>query len=278
MGKLVITIPWHPIFNVGPIPLHWYGVGYAVGILVGWTVAIRYLRAHGINESGVSTMGLWAIVVGLLAGRLYYVVQSGLGYYLTHPIHIFAFWEGGMAFFGALTAVPLVIALFCWRLRLPLWTVLDGAALFAAIGQTIGRVGNIINGDILGYPSNLPWAVRYTNPHTLAPVRGVAYQPANAYELLFSLALFLFLLWYGSRRPRAGTLIILYVALYSIGQFLIFFLRNNVVVAFGLKQAQLTSLVVLAIAVPLLILLHRRWPRVWAEESLERNLDQAAQL
>jgi phosphatidylglycerol:prolipoprotein diacylglycerol transferase len=271
MSSLVITIPFDPVFQLGPLPVHWYGVGYAVAFAVGFMVSNRYLRSRGISDSQLGSLGFWAVVIGLLAGRLYFVVQSGLGYYLTHPVHIFAFWEGGMAFYGALFAVPITIAVFCRRLRLPLWIVLDGAALFAAIGQTIGRLGNIINGDILGFPSNLPWAVRYTSPHTLAPVRGVAYQPANAYELLFSLALFGFLVWLSTRRPRPGTLIIAYVALYAIGQFLIFFLRDNVVIAFGLKQAQLTSLVVLAVGVPLLLLFRRRWPQVWAPDAINEK-------
>ena len=268
---LVITIPFDPVFQLGPLPVHWYGVGYAVAFAVGFMVSSRYLRSRGISDSQLGSLGFWAVVIGLLAGRLYFVVQSGLGYYLTHPVHIFAFWEGGMAFYGALFAVPITIAVFCSRLRLPLWIVLDGAALFAAIGQTIGRLGNIVNGDILGFPSNLPWAVRYTSPHTLAPVRGVAYQPANAYELLFSLALFGFLVWLSTRRPRPGTLIITYVALYAIGQFLIFFLRDNIVIAFGLKQAQLTSLVVLLLGVPLTILLRRRWPDVWAPDAINEK-------
>ena len=270
MSPLVITIPWDPIFSLGPLPIHWYGVGYAVAIAVGWWVAVRYLRGRGIAEDRLTGLGLWAVIVGLLAGRLYYVVQSGLGYYLTHPVHIFAFWEGGMAFYGAVFAVPVVIAVSCWRLRLPLWTVLDGAALFASVGQAIGRVGNIINGDIVGYPSNLPWAVRYTNPHSLAPVRGVAYQPAGAYELIFSLALFALLIWISRRRARPGTLIIVYVALYAVGQFGIFFLRDNVIVALGLRQAQLTSLAVILIGVPLLLLLRRRWPGVFSGSGSAR--------
>ena len=269
MPSLVITIPWDPVYQLGPLPLHWYGVGYAVGIAVGWMVGTRHLQSRGIRENQLGALGVWAVIIGLVSGRLYYVVQSGLGYYLTHPVHIFAFWEGGMAFYGAVFAVPITIAVFCRRLQLPLWTVLDGAALFAAIGQVIGRIGNIINGDIVGYASNLPWAVRYTNPHSLAPVRGVAYQPAAAYELIFSLALFGFLVWLGTRRPRSGTLIILYVGLYAIGQFLVFFLRDNIVIAFGLKQAQLTSLAVLVVGVPLLVLLRQRWPHVWVPNAAD---------
>jgi prolipoprotein diacylglyceryltransferase len=94
--------------------------------------------------------------------------------------------------------------------------------------------------------------------------------------LVFSLALYGFLLWLVKRRLRAGTLIILYVGVYAVGQFLIFFLRDNVVIAAGLKQAQLTSLAVLVVGVPLLVLLRRRWPNVWADEPTDREGPQPA--
>jgi len=273
---LVITDPFPPGFFLGPLQIRFYGVAYAIGFIVGTAVATRHLARKGVDPDLSGRIAFWTIVFGLIGARLYYDVQSGWWFYLTHPAHIFAFWEGGMAFYGAVFAVPIAIAVFCWKLHLPLWTVLDGAALFAAIGQTIGRIGNIVNGDIVGYPSNLPWAVRYTNPHSLAPVRGLAYQPAAAYELVFSLALYGFLLWLVKRRLRAGTLIILYVGVYAVGQFLIFFLRDNVVIAAGLKQAQLTSLAVLVVGVPLLVLLRRRWPNVWADEPTDREGPQPA--
>ena len=94
--------------------------------------------------------------------------------------------------------------------------------------------------------------------------------------MVFSLALFGLLVWLGNRRLRAGTLIILYLGVYALGQFLIFFLRDNIVVAAGLKQAQLTSLAVLVVGVPLLVVLRRRWPSVWADEPTDREGPQPA--
>lgn len=99
--------------------------------------------------------------MGLLGARLYFVVQQpNLGDYLRDPIRIIAVWDGGMAFFGAVMACLLTTAVLASRRRLLVWVLLDAAAIFATLPQAIGRVGNIINGDILGAPSNLPWAVR----------------------------------------------------------------------------------------------------------------------
>jgi phosphatidylglycerol:prolipoprotein diacylglycerol transferase len=251
--SLVITFPFSPILvQLGPIAIRWYGLGYAVAFMVGLAVVARHLKRYKLTERDWGDLAFWAIVIGLIAARLYYVVQSNLGFYLTHPQHILAFWEGGMAYFGAIWTVPLVVLVYCKWKKLAAWPVLDAAVLFAAVGQPIGRIGNIFNGDILGYPSNLPWAFRYTSPDTFAPQIGTSYQPAALYELLTGLVILgILLLIRGRVRPRPGGLFVTYLGLYAISQFGIFFLRANDVVAFGLKQAQLSAIVLAIITLAL---------------------------
>ena len=248
----VIDIPFDPVFHIGIIPVHWYGIGYVVAFMVGLWIAFRHARRHGIPDGDMQNLAFWGIILGLISARLYYDFQSGAGYYLTHPQYLLAFWQGGMAYFGALLVVPIFFFLYARRRGLRFWVLADCGALFAAAGQPIGRIGNIINGDILGYPSNLPWATAYTNPNTFAPRVGVAYQPAGAYELLIGICILLIIL--GVRRYlrlRPGGLIVLYAALYSVSQFGIFFIRANSVTLFGLKQAQLSSLFTLVVLVPI---------------------------
>ena len=265
----VITMPLDPVLQLGPIPLHWYGLGYALAFLVGLRLITPFLERRGISAKTTSDLVWWNIGVGLLGARLYYVIQQpNLLDFLRTPIRIIAVWEGGMAFFGALIACIATTFVFAYVRKLPLWVLLDAGAIFATLPQAIGRLGNVINGDILGPQSNLPWAIRYTSPHTFAPRVGVAYQPAGAYELMAALALFGLVMFVLSRRPKDGTAVIVYVAGYAISQFLLFFLRaTEPVVMFGLKQAQLTSLVVLLVGVPLLILLRMRYPRIFVVEA-----------
>jgi phosphatidylglycerol:prolipoprotein diacylglycerol transferase len=251
----VIVIDVDPvIFQGGPLALRWYGVMYVVGILVGLRVAMPYARSIGLDEDTAWSVFAPALIGGLLGGRLYYVVQSGLGDYLRQPWRILATWEGGMAFYGAVFGATAAIAYVAWRRKLTreaLGKLLDSAALFAAVGQAFGRIGNIINGDILGPPTGLPWGVIYEHPGTFAPQRGVAYHPAAVYELLFNLLLIALLWALRYRLPRPGLLFVTYLGAYSLGQVLIFFWRSNEVLLLGLRQGQLTALVVLALCLPL---------------------------
>jgi prolipoprotein diacylglyceryl transferase len=150
----------------------------------------------------------------------------------------------------------IAVAISSWRWKIPFWSLLDVGALGMTIGQAIGRIGNIINGDIVGYKTN-GWGFEYTNPQTFGPLN-VPVQPASLYELLISLGLFL-LLWNLRKRIHPeGMLAMLYIVLYSVSQFFIFFVRDNVVVLGGLKQAQVTSLVVIALTVPVIAYLLRK--------------------
>ena len=130
------------------------------------------------------------------------------------------------------------------------------------VGQPIGRIGNIINGDILGGPSNLPWATAYTNADAVLQPGfrlGVAYQPAGAYEALGTLVILLILIGIRRRGVRPGVVIISYVALYSVSQFLLDFLRQSEpVIWLGLRELSLTAIVSLVVLVPLMIVVWRR--------------------
>jgi phosphatidylglycerol:prolipoprotein diacylglycerol transferase len=259
----VITIPFDPVLlRIGGLGVHWYGVAYVIAFAVGMRMTTGLLQRRGFTSKQCSDLYWWNIFVGLLGARLYFVIQQpNLADYLSHPIEIVAVWKGGMAFFGALLACLATTVVFCQRNGLSVWSALDAGALFATLPQAIGRVGNIINGDILGPPSTLPWATRYTSPHTFAPVPGVAYQPAGAYELLASLLLFAVVGFVLGRHLPSGSAAVAYLVGYPLTQVALFFLRaTEPVLLFGLKQAQLTALAVLFIVVPVLLVLRRRYP------------------
>lgn len=256
------------IFSIGPIALRWYGLMYAVAIILGLRIVRGYATRKGITPAMTFRIVWWCIVAGLLGGRLYFVIQQPnlVSYYLAQPQHILATWEGGMAFFGA---IFLVIPTLIWRARKeyinPL-VLLDAGVLFAAAGQIFGRIGNLINGDIIGYPSTLPWSTVYQHPNSWAcpnpATCNVPVQPAAGYELLANIVLLSIMFYLARRITRPGILMVVYLFGYTITQFLLFFTRDNLIVNllgldWGLKQAQWTSLVVMLILIPITYLIVR---------------------
>ena len=248
-----IILDINPVLvQLGPLAIRWYGLMYVVGIIVGVQAALPYVRSRGITDDQVWSVLGPCIVAGIVGGRLFYVVQQPLGPFIAEPWRIIATWEGGMAFYGAIGAVFATLWFVCWREKIPFWWLFDGAGIFAAVGQTFGRIGNLINGDILGAPTTLPWGIIYANPNSFAPSHTIPYQPAPVYEMACDLILIgiLFALRYRLKTP--GLLGSVYVLGYAVTQFFVFFLRySEPIVGFGLKQAQLTSIVVFFIALGL---------------------------
>ena len=256
------------LIHIGALALRWYGLMYVVGIVVGLWVMRGYATRKGVTQDIVYRVLFWCIAAGLIGGRLYFVIQQPnlVSYYLANPIHIIATWEGGMAFFGA---IFLVIPTIYWRSRVerinPL-VAIDCGVIFAAAGQIFGRIGNLINGDIIGYRSTLPWSTVYIHPASwpcsVTNLCGVPVQPAAAYELIANIVLLVFMLYLARHLRRPGVLMLVYLFGYVITQFFLFFVRDNLVISFlglnwGLKQAQWTSLVVFILLLPITYLIFR---------------------
>ncbi|HEY7125763.1 MAG TPA: prolipoprotein diacylglyceryl transferase [Ktedonobacterales bacterium] len=302
LAYLILNI--NPAIQLGPITIHWYGVAYVVGIVVALWAILRYTKRLGLDQEIVYRVFWWAALAGLIGGRLYFVIQQPdlVSQYLEKPINIIAVWNGGMAFFGAIFLGMATVVFVSWRRRIPIWLALDIATFFAAVGQIFGRLGNLINGDIVGYPAGtpsispdiqscalpnsspclgsvsdphiLPWATLYTNPHAFTH-SAVPLHPASAYEILMNLILLAILLPLSSRLPRSrmGLVSLVYLAGYAITQFIVFFFRGSEpTVPFlgldALKQAQWTAIFVLLAMIPYYFLM-RRTSRSWTQEEAE---------
>ncbi len=297
LSYIVINID--PVFNIGPLAIHWYGLAYVVGISVGLWAILRYARRLGLDSEIVYKVFWWAALAGLVGGRLYFVIQQPdlVNNYLKNPINIIAVWNGGMAFFGAIFLGIATVAYVSWRKKLPVWLAIDIAAFFAAVGQIFGRFGNLVNGDILGYqagtlsptapdtclnnapclgivsdPHILPWATVYANPHSFAPLL-TPFQPAAAYEMLMNILLLAILFPLLLRLPRIkmGLVSLIYLAGYAISQIVVFFFRGSEPITpfLGItvfKQAQWTGIVVLILLIPYYLLMQRT-SHAWTREE-----------
>lgn len=262
IGPPYIYINIDPVLvHLGPLAIRWYGLMYVVAIIIALWIIKGYTERKGIDQDMVYRVLWWCIAAGLIGGRLYFVIQQPnlVSYYILQPQHILATWEGGMAFYGAIFAV---IATLFWRARCehinPL-VLIDAGVLFGAAGQIFGRIGNLINGDIIGYPSTLPWATVYQHPNSWAcpdpTTCNVPVQPAAGYEMIGNIIVLALMLYLARRVRRPGVLMLVYLYCYTISQFLVFFTRANIYVnVLGitvLKQAQWTSLIVFILLLPL---------------------------
>jgi prolipoprotein diacylglyceryltransferase len=140
------------------------------------------------------------------------------------------------------------------------WKLIDAAGAATMIGLAVGRIGDVINGEHHGTPTNVPWGVEYVNPATLGEP-GAVVHPEVAYEMVLTLALLAALLPFHQRlkaRLPDGVLGLIYLGVYAIGRFFLSFYRTDPAVFAGLRQAQLASLLMVVLAVIAIPLLYRR--------------------
>jgi phosphatidylglycerol---prolipoprotein diacylglyceryl transferase len=214
---------------IGPLQIHWYGIMYVLGFAFAWWLARRQARRPGSTwkTEQVDDLIFWAMVGVILGGRIGYVLVYVLPFerqLITHdwlyPVKI---WQGGMSFHGALVGVILALVLFARRQRRALLDVLDFTAPLPGIGFCAGRIGNFINSELWGAPTQ--WKFGFQVPD---PVTGelVGRHASQLYEAgLEGIALFL-VVWWFARRPRPrGAVVGLALTWYGIVRFMIEFVR-----------------------------------------------------
>ena len=256
----MIEINWNPIAHVGPIPINWYGLGWAAAFLVGWRLTTRWAPRRGIAREHVDDILPW-ILLGTMAGaRLYFIVQNDPMAYVQEPWRILALWKGGLAFFGGLFGGILGGYLYTRRHGLRFGQVADLFAPAIAIGAAIGRIACGLAGMDYGTATRLPWGFVYTHPSSYAPIDGVPRHPVQFYELGGDLIIAALLLKLRGRLPDGG-LFLLYLVLFSVLRFFLFFVRGDVpIVTLGLANAQLTAVAILLVSLPLLLVVVRSKP------------------
>src|SRR5712692_5800694 len=142
----VIRIDRDPVGHLGPIPINWYGLGWAAAFLVGWYVTRRWASAQSVTPSVVDDLIVWIMLGSMLGARLYYVAQNEPIDYLTHPWRIFAIWEGGFAFFGSLFGGIGAAYVYARRRGASFARLADLFAPAVSLGAAIGRIACGIDG------------------------------------------------------------------------------------------------------------------------------------
>lgn len=254
-AALAIEIPWSPdIVEVGGFLLTWHGLFTAIGVLGGVNLSLWVARRIGFDPDDAYTLALVGVPSGIVGARALFVAEHW-DFYGSNPGEIIALTEGGISVWGAILGGVLGALLFAlWR-GIPVGRGLDAAAPGLILGQAIGRVGDLINGEHLARATDLPWGVIYTHPDSPAFAHSLtvgAHHPATTYELLGDLAILAALGWllFGVFRDRPGLTFCFYLVAYAVMRFLVTYTRVDSSETLGLRVPQLVSVIVVLVMIP----------------------------
>lgn len=193
------------IFKIGPFALRWYGLMYLIGFLASYSLVRRQIAEAGIafqtndiedrllslraEQNHLDDIFLWLVIGIITGGRLGYVFFYNFAYYLNHPLEILATWHGGMSFHGGAAGAIIAGWVYCIRHNLNFWLWADRFAVTAPIGLGLGRIGNFINGELYGRPSDVPWAMIFPQGGPLPR------HPSQIYEAFLEGIVLFAILW-----------------------------------------------------------------------------------
>ena len=216
----------HPILiQIGPVTIYSYGFFIAAAILLGLAVGIRQASKKGLDAQLGPDLGFYLILSAIVGARILYVLLKP-EHFLTHPLQIVMFWKGGLVFVGGAAAAIGVGYLYLRSKGQPFWQWTDAFAPGIALGQGVGRIGCLMAGCCYGKETQLPWAITFTNPLSLAPLH-IPLHPTQIYHSLAGFFTFLLLLVTKNRLRGPGQLFGLFLATYGVLRFVIEFYRGD---------------------------------------------------
>ncbi len=250
-----ITLDLAPSFDIGPVEVAWHGLMIAVGMALGTLLIVRLAPLRGLDRDRALDGTVAIALAGVVGSRLFFIVQDAPAD-LVQP----SAWIGtrGFAFYGAMIAAPMATWLVL-RGTKRVRDYLDLYALIFPLGMAVGRVGDLLSGEHYGPPTSAPWGFIYPDPDSETPLRDVAYHAGAFYEILAAAALFAVVWALRGRFKVPGVLACTVIAGYAASRFVIFFvIRDSPEVALGLRQAQWTSLALVATSLVVIAVLRRR--------------------
>ena len=244
------------LFSIGPLAIRWYGLMYVVAFISFLMLTkLRVKRGFGgaMTVNDVDDLLLYGVLGVILGGRLGYILFYKAGFYLAHPLEIFKVWEGGMSFHGGFLGVLLAVAFFCWRRKKRWIEVMDLIAPSVPIGLAAGRLGNFINGELPGRPTDVPWGMWFPQIDR----EPLARHPSQLYQFALEGLLLFVLLWlFASKKRPAGAVSAAFLIGYGVFRFLAEFGRQPDdflgLLAMGLSMGQWLSLPMIAIGIAMM--------------------------
>ena len=231
MTGILIYIHWNPdpeIFHIGSLVIRWYGLLFASAFFFGYFIMLKIFHKEGIPVEKLDTLTTYMVIGTVVGARLGHCLFYEPDYYLSHPIKILEVWQGGLASHGAGIGILLSIWLFSYRNKLTFLWVIDRIVITVALSGLLIRLGNLMNSEIFGHITHLPWGfyfIRAANPAEALDPR----HPTQLYEGLSYFAIFIYLWWlyyHKNGKPEPGLLFGIFLISVFGMRFIIEFLKE----------------------------------------------------
>ena len=247
------------IFSLGFVKIRWYGLMYVMGFVLAWWLARKraLVPTSIIKPAQVDDLIFYCMLGVIVGGRLGYCVVYGWADFTSDPFYVFRITEGGMSFHGGLVGVMVAMWLFSRRHGVRMWGLWDFVAPLAPLGLFFGRIGNFINGELWGKPTDVPWAFE---------VNGIGLHPSQLYEALLEGLLLFVIIWTFSSVQRPYMSVSgLFLLCYGFSRFLVEFYRVpdahlNYLALGWVTMGQILSLPMLLLGAVMMITAYRKRP------------------
>ena len=231
----------HPVlFQLGSLTIHSYGMLIALGFFLALGVAKWLGKKSGLDTGRLIDLGFWVLFIGFAASRVLFIFTR-LDYFMSNPMAMFRFWEGGFVFFGGLIGAFGFASWYVRHYKIPYWKAADVAFPALALGHAFGRLGCFMAGCCHGRATDVPWAMRFDSTLVDIHLRGVPIHPTQLYESFSLLILFVGLLWVYHRRVFDGQVALTYLMAYPIIRSVIEVYRGDGIRGFVIQDVLSTS-------------------------------------
>lgn len=224
---MLAYIPWNinpEIFSVGPFAVRYYGLMWAMAFYLGYVVFNKFVKREGLPEGFLDSLTMYMVIGTVLGARLGHCFFYEPQYYLSHPLDIIKIWQGGLASHGAAIGILVSLYLFARKHKVPMIYVVDRVVITVALGGALIRIGNLMNSEIYGVETSLPWGFVFIRNNEIFPKH-----PTQLYEALSYFLIFFILLWYYRKhegKTNTGFIFGVFLILLFVARFLIEYVKE----------------------------------------------------
>ncbi len=266
------------LFSFGPLAVRWYGLAFAVGFAIGYSIVARMFKHEGAPERWLGILLAYIVIATIVGARLGHVFFYEWDYYSQHPADIFKVWEGGLASHGGTIAIIIALFLFSWFVsKKPASWVFDKVVVAIALVGGLIRLGNLMNSEIYGGPTDLPWGFVFVRNGETVPAHPTQIYEASCYFLLFALLMWMY--WKRNAEERPWLITGVFFLGIFVPRFFIEYVKNvqvgkeyEMIEQYGMNLGQMLSIPFIVLGIVLVIVAmvrpreHFSFPNRFADE------------